>query len=125
MCYRLILLFCLLMQFALLMYSNHVRAGMLKTMREQNGVMEQQDAALKKASQAMDAQSVTIGGQDGALKQAARAIAIQKRTIESRDAAIRLLLWDRVGLIGFIETQGGTIKQLRSECGVGDWVAHR
>lgn len=53
---------CILIQTVLLARSNQVRAGMLKTMREQ-------DSALKQAIRAMDMQSRAIEFQTRVIKQ--------------------------------------------------------
>jgi hypothetical protein len=57
---RLILSFCILAQCALLIYSNHQRTGMLKTMHEQNDALEKASSVLKFQSHVIEYQSRVI-----------------------------------------------------------------
>lgn len=66
---RLILLFCLFAQSGLLIYSNHVRTVMFKTMYDQDTALKQADSALKQSMQIMDLQGRVIEHQTRVIRQ--------------------------------------------------------
>ena len=57
---RLILVLCLIAQAVLLIQANHARAGMLKTMREQNDTLEKAVRVMRVQSYVIDAQAKAL-----------------------------------------------------------------